>query len=375
MSTAGTEIPFNHADVESAENQKLFAEAYASESKKETQIAHVVTEEVKVPEVITPEPVIATKPLVETPVVIPDTTKAEPVVVKTYDVPDWAKDLPDTVKEKLQEEIQQKLFYEHRLKSEAGRQSALQKKLFDARRETERLRNHVAPPQDPALAAAAKQDAEKQLAEWNALEVADTNLAKAVDQKQQMGLAQLREELKREINATVNPLNQHIEQGYVEEQRRLLSEAVPNYAEVINSPVYKRWFDNDASPGIRQLASTSSDYNDAITVLRMYSQEAPRIYNDMVRAGELPAPPQTQPQAVQPTTTVQTVDTTHADAVAKAREERIKAAPVVQNTPNPVSPPTTTPFANNRPGGSVDVEDLAVRALFEEAFKKNQRSR
>ena len=169
-------------------------------------------------------------------------------------------------------------------------------------------------------------------------------------------------------------------QAFVDEQQKLLREAVPNVDEVIQSPVYKYWITNVAAPGIRQLAETTTDYADAFNVLRMYANDAPGVYDFLVRSGHIQAPANTQVQAnAQPAQQVQTASTNNAtalaDKVAKVREQKVHAAPVVPTAP--VAAPTTsmaTTLASSKPGQQVDLEDAYVQRALEEAYNRYKRN-
>ena len=378
MTTDQQENP-NQIDLDSADAQKLFAEAFATAKGAEAPAPTPAP----VPEPVTPPAVEETKPEpvatekvepAKAEVVTPPAKVEEPAKSDDVQVPDWAKgvELPADIKANLSKELQEKLYYQHKLKSEQGRQAALQKYLFDARRELEQLRSQVSRPQDPALAAAAKQDQAKTLAEWNALKEADPSLASAIEARLGLESSQTKADLERKVDATVNPLIQHTEQGYADRQREILMEQVPNYVEVVNSPVYAYWFNNKAPNGIKNLAASSVEAADALTVLQIYAQAAPETYHEMMQRGLIKGEPvQQAPAQVQSTA----VDTANADRVAQSRAQKIVAAPVVQNVPNPIAAAPTAPFANNRPGGQIDIDDPAVRAMFEAEYKKNQRAR
>lgn len=365
-------------DLDTAEAQKMFADAFASASKGETiKIVEPVTavEPTTTPEPIIPEPVVEaapTEPVVAKTTETPSEDVPKVVETKNYNVPDWAKDLPDNVKESLSKELQDKLYYEQKYKSDLGRQSALQRKLYEARKENAALRTHIAKPQDPAIATAAKRDQASTLAEWKQLQEADPDLAKAFDARLDERVTALRAEQKAQLDATVNPLNQHIEENYEDEQRRLLLEQVPNFQEVVNNPVYSEWLNTRASQGVRNLALNSMDYKDALTVLKMYAQEGPDVYNDMIRAGKMPAPKVEDVVRAPSPVPSQQVDTTNADRVARSREQKILAPAVLKEAPNPNSATAAVAAIWNNPKGEVNLDDPSVVAAFEDAYKKHQ---
>lgn len=381
-------IPANHIDIDSQETQKLLDDAFNSARGKDTPSVEVVPEP-KEPAKEAPQVEIdANKDEASTATKVADTTEAKQEDAKSKEtpnkdsqelvgIPDWAKDLPREVQEKVLSIAQEAQYHQQRWRSDIGRQSALQNKLTEARRELARLSSQVKRPQeDSDLAAATKGDHSKSLEEWNQIIEADPNLARAIDLRIKAEVNQAKTEIARQVDANIDPLYQHNAQAFVEEQNRILHEAVPNVDEVLQSPVYNYWINNRAAPGIRQLATTSIDASDAINVLRVYAQEASGVFNEMVARGMIPNPQQVSTQSAQPVqqqTTTQ-VDTSVADKVAKNREQKVHAAPVVPTAP--VTAPTTsmaTTLANSKPGQSVDLDDEYVQRALETAYNQYKR--
>lgn len=396
MSTENQEpvTPANHIDPNSADAQKWFSEAFASETGKDINTTTVVTPpepEATAPtvEVKTEQPPKKEEVKVEPKLENQQAQKVEAATEKKEDapttqpsygnLPDWAKDLPDAVKQNLSKELQEKLYYQQWKKSEEGRQASLQKLLLNTRRELADLRAKQNKPQeDSDLAAAAKADSAKTIAEWNALIEADPNLAKAIDLRTQQLIAaesaKVKAETQAQIQANVGPLLQHTEETYEQQQRRIVLDQIPNFDEVVSSPVYAYWVNRKASPGIKSLIYNSQEADDVMTVMQMYAQSAPSVYQEMVRAGMLPAqesPAQqrstqvAQPQAPAPEVVA------HADKVAQERANKVNSAPVVPASPAPVVPNAHGPISRV-PGDKVDPHDAAVQALFAAEFKKNQ---
>lgn len=381
-------IPANHIDIDSQETQKLLDDAFNSARGKDTPSVEVVPEP-KEPAKEAPQVEIdANKDEASTATKVADTTEAKQEDAKSKEtpnkdsqelvgIPDWAKDLPREVQEKVLSIAQEAQYHQQRWRSDIGRQSALQNKLTEARRELARLSSQVKRPQeDSDLAAATKGDHSKSLEEWNQIIEADPNLARAIDLRIKAEVNQAKTEIARQVDANIDPLYQHNAQAFVEEQNRILHEAVPNVDEVLQSPVYNYWINNRAAPGIRQLATTSIDASDAINVLRVYAQEASGVFNEMVARGMIPNPQQVSTQSAQPVqqqTTTQ-VDTSVADKVAKNREQKVHAAPVVPTAP--VTAPTTsmaTTLANSKPGQSIDLDDEYVQRALETAYNQYKR--
>lgn len=291
------------------------------------------------------------------------------------DIPDWAKDLAPELQDKIAGTIQ---YHQQRYNSDIGRQSAYQRRLMDANRRIAELSTQVTKPQDPNLAAAAKQDQAKTAEEWKQLNEADPSLAKAVDSRVSAESESLRQEiagLKQAIKATVDPLYQQSQETYLDKQHKILLDVVPNYQEVANHPVYAYWVNQKASPGIRQLANTSSEAADAITVFQMYAGQAEQTYKEMIAKGllkdESPAHTTEAPAA-----TVQNpsqTDTALADQVVKSRETKIQSAAPTKQQPSPIASPRVNALAGGKPGDEFDIDSPEVAALFSEVFNKSVR--
>lgn len=380
MSTdTATNVPVNHIDIDSPEVQKLFSDAFSE--------AHGVDVPAIVP--VIPEPVVVEDKKEDIPAVVATTPEAkvdtppaqvtEPVqaapVQRPSDIPDWAVKLDPELQDKVREVLRSKLQAEQRARSDSGRISAFQKQILERDRRIADLASQSKKPLDENLAAAGKQDQAKSLEAWKQLNEAEPGIAAAVDAR----LAQIQEQIagvKDAAKAQTDPLYQQQERAYVEDQRRLLTEAIPNYVEVVNHPVYKYWFDQKASSGIKTLASTSTDHADAVNVLSMYAQWAstPAALSELVSRGILSkddVPQQAPAQTVQ--TSTDQVDTALADKVAKSRSDKVTAAPVVANAPNPITPGNVSHLHNSKPGDQVDIDSDAVAALFADAYKKNKR--
>lgn len=380
--TTDTNVPVNHIDLDSAEAQKMFSDAFsASRGVEPPAIVPVI-----------PEPVVDTPAVVEakkedisavvtiTPEAKVDTPSAqvtEPTaapVQRPSDIPDWAAKLDPELQDKVREVLRSKLQAEQRARSDSGRISAFQKQILERDRRIADLATQSNKPQDPNLAAAGKQDQANTLEAWKQLNDAEPAIAAAVDAR----LAQIQEQMagvKDAVKAQTDPLYQQQERAYVEDQRRLLTEAIPNYVEVVNHPVYKYWFDQKASSGIKKLAGTSTDHQDAVNVLSMYAQwaQTPQALDELVSRGIISkddVPQQAPAQTVQTSTQV---DTALADKVAKSRNDKVTAAPVVANTPSPIAPGNVNALHKSKPGDGVDLEGDEAVALFAKAYKENKR--
>jgi len=379
--------PNSEVDLDSPEAQALLESAFKAASPGGSEIATspapapavettpspTVTEAVKVVEDAEAKKVTEAIAKVEggtpTESVASDTTQSAPTpaATPTAAAVDWAKDLPKEAQEKIQQLLINRQEY-HQWRSDSGRQAALQAKLAEARREAEALRARLS---SQHMDVAAKQDELNQLEHWKELLKADPNLAKAFEARLAYERKDVRAETKEHIDATVNPLYQHTEASYLEQQREALAEQVPNYQEVIKSPVYQYWINNVAPTGLRQIANTSSDIQDAVFVMRSYAEQAPSIYNHMVTSGMIQGQPysahQQQTQAQAPAVSAAS---SVADQVAQSRQERVQAAPVVTTAHNPIATSSGGSQVSSRIGDLIDIDNPAVAAMFADAYNK-----
>jgi hypothetical protein len=371
-------VPANHIDLESNEAQKLLDDAFNSALGKEVKVEVPVVKDTPKTEDVTVVPP-EVKP--DKPTEVSQNTKPSTETVAKEalpGVPDWAKDLPKEVQEKVLDIANQAQYHQQRWRSDVGRQSALQSKLTEARRELASLKANRNTPQNPAATAATGATPPVQTTEeWKQIIEADPSLAKAIESRIQAEVSQAKADLNRQIDANIDPLYQHTMQTFVEEQQRILRDAIPNVDEVLQSPVYKYWINNVAAPGIKQLAETSTDSSDAINVMRIYANDAQGVYEYMVRNGmmhPLPSQQQVQQQAQPAPQQVQSSAPTLADKVAKVREQKVHAAPVVPTAP--VAAPTTsmaTSLASSKPGQQIDLDDDYVKRALEEAYNQYKR--
>lgn len=281
------------------------------------------------------EPVVAEQPAQETPPVVDSDPYA------------WLKDVPETLRQKVMEQINTKLQLEHRVRSDDGRVKAHQEKVLRLQRQIAELQQRPTATKQPA-------PAERQVTPeaWQQIVNSDPELAAAfearVKQEVDSAVGSIRNELQEFKRTAVEPLYEHSSQQYVEEQKHTLRQMVPNYEQVVASPEYSDWLTNYASEGIRRLALTSTDANDAVNVLRFYA-------NDMIAMGKAPPPQQHAPvQAAPPVNDA-------ADKIAAARTEKLAAVPPANKTV------AIAPTGNN---AKRDFTKDEAEALFVEEWKK-----
>lgn len=329
------------------EAQKLLEESYKSFASGEP-IAAAPAEPAKEPEVVEPEPAVEVvaeaEPAKEKePVAVVEPEKKEP-----DDPYAWVKEIPESVRQKVMDEINTKIGLEHRIRSDDGRVRAHQEKILKLNRTIAELQQRPVDTKKPATA-----DGQVTPEAWQQIVKSDPELAAAfearVKSEVESAVGSLRNELQEFKRTAVDPLYEHTSQQYVEEQKHTLRQMVPNYEQVVASPEYSDWLNNYASDGIRRLALTSTDANDAINVLRYYA-------NDMVAMGKAPPPQQHAPvQATPP------VSSEAADKIAATRAEKLA-------TPVPVQKPVAIAPTGNPAKKDFTKEEAAV--IFAEEWKK-----
>lgn len=335
------------------------------------------------PEAKTPEEepkVEETKEPVEAPKPEEVSTSAKPEEAKTTDVKEvekkpeqnpappndgdlsWVNGLSDEAKEKVQALIdsqrrdrEEANLARQQWKSNAGRISAYQRSIAELKTQLATRPLHQEIPaaklektddfnklaeQDPKFAAFLENYVQK------AVDSAVSNTAKAVDNR---------------LRSTLEPMLNGAAMDYQAEQQAVLEQLVPNIREVVNSDAFKSWVDYQRQTGNEKVLSLVGSENayEVERGMRLFDQD----YRDyLARTGQLPkeepakASTETQEAKTVPST-VTTVDTSKADAIEKARQQKGGAAAL-----------TTTSLPSPKAGKD---EVLDPVALFEQIYKQS----
>lgn len=384
------------ADLSSTEAEELFNKAF-TESLTGARVsapAEVVPAAVEATKELEPTPAVEQPPEVvtEKPVEVVEQKKEEEPKPADGDAPKpddpfaWISTLPDDVKSRVQSVVTERNQFKHQADSDRQRVIALNKKSMSLDRELAALRSKTHKPQanddtPPAANQRVQDTPPKNRAEWEQLLQADPALAQAIEGRvQDMVEARLKAAIgdfdrttQERVQQAIAPLEVSQQNVRYNEEMDLLLQQVPNAMEVLQSDQYKHWYANYASPSMRHIAENSIDHRDALDVLYAYSRDLPTVINDLVAQGKMEAPQQaeqaTQKQKQEEVPTPK-ADTTKADQVAKQREQKLNQAPVVQQASTVGIPSAQAPR-----GSQADLEDPAVIALFEKAFKENLRTR
>lgn len=300
----------------------------------------VQPEEPAAPEAPT-EPVEPTNPVAPT-----EPTKPEKEGEQPDDPYAWVKDIPESVREKVISEINEKFQFKHQADSNKGRLKAFQQKLLEAQHQLA-VHGRSAPPAKEQPAPADRRPPSTPEG-WNELIKSDPELAKAIEARVSSEIESAVQSVKAEFQelkkTAIAPLYDHQTQQYVEQQRQELERMVPNVHQVIASPEYQEWLSNTAPEGLRNMALRSVNAADAIAVLKAYRDDMIAQYGN---------PEQTSPAAAP--------DTSKADKVAAERAAKLQSPTVVP--PAAVLAPVQ---GNNK--GPMTAE--AAQALFEAEYNK-----
>lgn len=299
----------DNTELTEQEQEKIFQDAF-------NKAAGVEVEKVEEP-AKTPDPEPDLKPEVE--------EKEQPEPEKkeeTQPDPDeWLKELPEDKRNRF---IQER----NDFKANAQRNAALQRHLNEARAQLEALKK---PPE-------VKQPDPPKLDKWDALNETDKELAQSVEQRIADAVAKATQDLEKKFEAKIVPLEKKDEQAVVDRELYLLTQAVPNFREVINTDHFHNWLDNQSGL-TRAKFEDSIDHRDAVDVLRLYASTLTGYAPQSVKQ---PAP---DPAA---------------DKIAAEREQRKQAS----------APPKSNAAGMPKNISDEDLSGKAGDELFEAAFNK-----
>ena len=254
---------------------------------------------------------------------------------------DWLSQIPETVRDKVQAEIEKRTALEHRVASDSGRVAAFQRKYED-------LKRQMAQPQRPERAPETPATPE----EWQQVIDHDPVLAKAIEARVRSEAAQLR----KEFEQSVQPLNDREEQRYIEQELQLLDQAAPDWRDIRNSEMFVGWLENECPPFMREAAQNSKDHREVLAVLNQFAVE-------MITTGRVaPAPTVTTPALA--TTVAPQIDPQRASAIAAQRVQRLAQTPVGGKAP-------AVAVAKD-PNAPITIEDMD--AMLMDMYKKNHKS-
>lgn len=322
----------NEISVEDAD--KLLAEAYGK--------AHV------------PEPAKEEEPAPPTPeeeVVEPSAT---PEVATTPEIPakevatdEWLKEIPDTVRGKVEERVAALAAAEQRIRSDDGRVRAFQ-------RQAEELKQKLLEVQKPQTPAAPTAPSTPE--EWQRVIEHDPVLADAIDKRVQAKFQEFKQ-------TNIDPLAQRqltqdeIRQSdVVARERQLLAEAIPEAFEIVKTDMFLGWLENEAPPAIAHAIRNSFDHRDHIAGLNLFA-------TTMINTGRVTPKGDIPSQGAPSGATV--IDPERAAAIAASRDRRSEATQVHTKQ----TPINTAPVDPKKPLTIEEAEEILMQS-----WKKNQKN-
>ena len=206
------------------------------------------------------------------------------------DTPDIWANVSDEQRVALEELQQEKSNWQHRFQSDAGRVSALQRKINDLEAALSTPQQAVAPqaqPVDPI-----------QSPEMDSFKEDYPDIAEAVDRMVQQQLAQERQQfagainqLDSRISQTIKPIQENEHQRFVDTQMQALEAQHPDWREVASSADFLDWIGHQ--PDTVQSMYNSESASDAAYLVGSFKQ----VYQQAPQAE--PVAPQTQPELAQ----------------------------------------------------------------------------
>jgi hypothetical protein len=309
--------------------QSLLEEVY--NNKTPTNATPVTPEAPAAPEVETPAvpetPEPAKLPVETEPAAPAAEPEKKPEPQAPADPYAWVNDIPETLREKVLQEINQRVAVEHRNRSDSGRIRALNNKLLELERE-----RTAKPAEQPAAPPAPKTPEQ-----WAKLAKDDPEIAEAIEARVKSEIDATREQLLSEVKELKKTEQDRLareSQQYVEQEAEMLRRIVPNYEEVIAHPAYSQWLQYEAEPGIREIALKSHDHRDAVRVLKLYADTMQARFGNPTNT---PATPTPSTQPAQPDPAKQQADQIEAERRAKLN------APPAAPAKTPVAPASFDP--------------------------------
>lgn len=160
----------------------------------------------------------------------------------------------ETASNKAQETIN----WEHRYKSDIGRQNALQQKIADQNKQIEQLKqgSQAGKPEDISES------------KWNEVLEDFPELAEAFDSRLKAMTAEHNNQLT-ELRGQLSPIQQHAENQYIERQEMSLASEYPDYKETVNSSEFQSWI--QSQPAVVQELMSSNEAAEASYLLNSFA--------------------------------------------------------------------------------------------------------
>jgi hypothetical protein len=160
----------------------------------------------------------------------------------------------ETASNKAQESIN----WEHRYKSDIGRQKALQQKIANQNQQLEQLRQGKKGEKPDDISES----------KWNEVLEDFPELAEAFDSRLKAVTAQHNNQLA-ELRGQLSPIQQQAENQYIERQQLSLTNEFPDYVETVNSNEFQSWL--KSQPAVVQELMSSNEAAEASYLLNSFA--------------------------------------------------------------------------------------------------------
>lgn len=295
----------NQISVEDAD--KLLMEAFGKTEPVVEEEAPLAPEPVEAP--ATPEPVTPETPAAP---VAPEAPTALVVPAE-----DWLPEVPETVRDKVQDTIKKLADAEQRLRSDDGRVRAYQRQADELKAKLLEIQKPQATPAAPSVPSTPE--------EWQKVIDHDPVLAKAIEDRLESKLQEFKK-------ANIEPITQRqltqdeIRQSdEVARERELLVETIPEAFEIVKTDMFKGWLEHEAPPAVKHAMLNSNDHRDHVAGLNLFAMT-------MINSGRVEASPAQGAVASPP---AQVIDPARAATIAASRDRRSEASPIHGRTPPP----------------------------------------
>jgi hypothetical protein len=223
------------------------------------------------------------------------------------DTNDWLSGLPEDVRSYFEQAVKQTQYWQQKHQEQTSKNRKLHNEL-------NQLKAKVTQPEATDVRTQDEIDED-----WKKLEEADPILAKILRKEREQIESRLRREMESKAREYVEPLQTERQEQYVAYQQDLLSQAVPNWRDVVQDAYFQSWLE-ESSSGVKALYS-SLDARDSVRVLQLYASEMQARFGNTQQADQ--QVPQQQEVAAQPT---------EATKLQASRQERLaKSAPIPSN--------------------------------------------
>ena len=225
------------------------------------------------------------------------------------DTNDWLSKLPEDVRSYFEQAVKQTQYWQQKHQEQTSKNRKLHNEL-------NQLKAKVTQPEATDVRTQDEIDED-----WKKLEEADPILAKILRKEREQIESRLRKEMESKAREYVEPLQTERQEQYIAYQQDLLSQAVPNWRDVVQDAYFQSWLE-ESSSGVKALYG-SLDARDSVRVLQLYASDMQaRFGNPQQAVEQTQQPPVTE--APQPT---------EATKLQASRQDRLaKSAPI---SPNP----------------------------------------